>query len=79
LGTCHICSLISPVIDVERHEDAVRIAEQVMVELFSLEQSDQLRDAERKMKMEAARLSGEPVLDKTLTRRDFLRGNFLGM
>ncbi len=79
LGTCHICSLISPVIDVERHEDAVGIAEQVMVSLFSLEQSDQLRDAERKMKMEAARLSGEPVLDKTLTRRDFLRGNFLGM
>lgn len=36
-------------------------------------------DAERKMKLEAARLSGETVLDKTLSRRDFLRGNFLGI
>ncbi len=79
LGTCHICSLISPVIDVERHEDAVSIAEQMMAALFSADQSDQIRDAERKMRMEAARLSGEPVLDKTLSRRDFLRGNFLGM
>ena len=30
LGTCQTCSLISPVIDIERHEDAVSIAEQVM-------------------------------------------------
>ena len=80
MGSCHICSLISPVIDVERHEDAVSIAEEVMVALFSEEKSDQLRDAERKVKLEAARLSGEPIplKDKTLSRRDFLRGNFLG-
>jgi [NiFe] hydrogenase assembly HybE family chaperone len=80
LGTCQICSLISPVIDVERHEDAVSIAEQVMAALFSSDQSDQIRDAERKVKLEAARLSGEPIpmKDKTLSRRDFLRGNFLG-
>jgi hypothetical protein len=71
--------LISPVIDVERHEDAVSIAEQVMEALFSSDQSDQIRDAGHKTKLEAARLSGEPVLDKTLSRRDFLRGNFLGM
>jgi [NiFe] hydrogenase assembly HybE family chaperone len=79
LGACQICSLISPVSDVERHEDAVSIAEQVMEALFASEQSDQIRDAERKVKMEAARLNGEPVQDKTLSRRDFLRGNFLGM
>lgn len=79
LGACQICSLISPVSDVERHEDAVSIAEQVMEALFASEQSDQVRDAERKVKMEAARLNGEPIKDKTLSRRDFLRGNFLGM
>jgi [NiFe] hydrogenase assembly HybE family chaperone len=79
LGACQICSLISPVSDVERHEDAVSIAEQVMEALFASEQSDQIRDAERKVKMEAARLNGEPIKDKTLSRRDFLRGNFLGM
>lgn len=79
LGTCQICSLISPVIDIERHEDAASIAEQAMEALFSSEKSGQIQDAERKAKFEAARLSGEPVLDKTLSRRDFLRGNFLGM
>ena len=79
LGTCQICSLISPVIDIGRHEDAVSIAEQVMAALFSSERPDQIRDAERKAKLEAARLSGEPLKDKTLSRRDFLRGNFLGM
>lgn len=79
LGACQICSLISPVNDVERHEDAVSIAEQVMEALFASEQSDRIRDAERKVKLEAARLNGEPIKDKTLSRRDFLRGNFLGM
>jgi [NiFe] hydrogenase assembly HybE family chaperone len=79
LGNCHICSLISPVIDINSHADAVCIAEQVMTVLFSLDQSDQIRDAERKVMREAARLSGEPVQGKTLSRRDFLRGNFLGM
>lgn len=79
LGTCQICSLISPVVDIERHEDAVSIAEEVMEALFKTEKSDQQRDAERKVKLEAARLSGEPVQDKTLSRRDFLRGNFLGL
>lgn len=78
LGTCQTCSLISPVIDIERHEDAVKIAEQVMDALFVADDSDAKRDAERKRKMEAARLKGEPVLDKPLSRRDFLRGSFLG-
>ncbi len=79
LGTCQICSLISPVTDVERHDDAVSIAEQVMAALFSSERSDQIRDAERKAQLEAARLSGEQIKDKPLSRRNFLRGNFLGM
>lgn len=81
LGTCQICSLISPVSDIARHEDAVSIAEQVMEALFSDEKSDQARDAEFKVKLEAARLSGEPMpmKEKTLSRRDFLRGAFLGM
>lgn len=80
MGTCQICSLISPVIDIQTHAEAVSIAEEVMVALFASEKSDQQRDAERKVKLEAARLSGEPIpmKDKTISRRDFLRGNFLG-
>jgi [NiFe] hydrogenase assembly HybE family chaperone len=79
LGACQTCSLISPVIDIERHEDAVCIAEQVMAALFVADDSDAKRDAERKQMVEAARLRGEPVLDKPLSRRDFLRGSFLRM
>jgi len=79
LGICQICSLISPVIDIERHEDAVSIAEQLMDTLFAAEISDQVRDAQRREHLEAARLKGETVKDKTLSRRDFLRGNFLGV
>jgi len=79
LGNCQICSLISPVADVACQEVAVSIAGQVMEALFSSAQSEQLRDAERKATLEAARLNGEPVMKKELSRRDFLRGNFLGM
>lgn len=79
LGACHICSLISPVLHIERHEDAVSIASQVMAELFLSEQSDQQRDEGCKEMFEAARLNGEPVMKKSLSRRDFLRGSFFGM
>jgi [NiFe] hydrogenase assembly HybE family chaperone len=79
LGSCQICSLISPVIDVATHEDALNIAKEVMVALFVEDNSDAKRDAERRAEFEAARLKGEKVLDKPLSRRDFLRGNFLGM
>jgi len=79
LGICQTCSLISPVVDVERQEDAVNIAGQVMEALFSSELAERQRDTERNVAMEAARLNGEPVMRKELSRRDFLRGNFLGM
>ncbi|MBI4808588.1 MAG: [NiFe]-hydrogenase assembly chaperone HybE [Nitrosomonadales bacterium] len=78
LGTCQTCSLISPVIDIGRHEDAVDVARQVMDALFVTDETDAKRDADRKQMVEAARLKGEPVLDKPLSRRDFLRGSFLG-
>jgi hypothetical protein len=78
LGTCQICSLISPVVDVASQEDAVSIAGQVMEALF-VSESDAARDAARKVQAEAARLNGEPVLQQPLSRRDFIRGAFLGM
>ena len=55
------------------------IAGQVMEALFVENKSDQQRDEERKQEFEAARMKGEPVLEKSLSRRDFLRGSFLGM
>ncbi|MDP1634108.1 MAG: [NiFe]-hydrogenase assembly chaperone HybE, partial [Gallionellaceae bacterium] len=79
LGTCQTCSLISPVIHIERHEDAVAVAEQVMTALFAADKPDALRDAERKQMFEAARMKGESLATKEVSRRDFLRGGFLGM
>jgi len=79
LGSCQVCSLISPVIDIESHEVAVDVAGQVMQALFVTDDSDVKRDAQRKREFEEARIKGEPVLNKPLSRRDFLRGNFLGM
>lgn len=78
LGACHVCSLISPVMHIESHEDAVSIAEEAMQELFVAERSDAQRDADNKAMFEAARMQGEPIKDKQLSRRDFLRGSFLG-
>ncbi|MBU0621345.1 MAG: [NiFe]-hydrogenase assembly chaperone HybE [Gammaproteobacteria bacterium] len=79
LGTCQTCSLISPVIHIERHEDAVAVAEQVMTALFAVDKPDVIRDEERKQMFEAARMKGEPVAAQEVSRRDFLRGAFLGM
>lgn len=79
LGACHICSLISPVMHIESHEEAVNIAEEAMQALFVSERSDEQRDADNKSMFEAARMQGEPIKDKQLSRRDFLRGSFLGM
>jgi [NiFe] hydrogenase assembly HybE family chaperone len=79
LGSCQTCSLISPVFDIASHEDAVKVAEQVMEALFVAEQSEAQREAERKRMNEMARLNGEPMKEAGVSRRDFLRGNFLGM
>lgn len=75
LGACQIRSLISPVIDVGSQEDAVNIARQVMEALFV---PAPVSDAESRKMSEAARQHGEPMREKELSRRDFLRGNFLG-
>jgi glutathione S-transferase len=67
------------VIDVVSQEDAVSVAGQVMEALFVEHKPDQQRDEERKQEFEAARMKGEPILEKPISRRDFLRGGFLGM
>ncbi|MFZ3019328.1 MAG: [NiFe]-hydrogenase assembly chaperone HybE [Gallionella sp.] len=74
LGVCHTCPLVSPTLHIATQEDAVNIAEQIMAQLFVGDQSDRLRDAQRKETLEAARLNGEKISDIALSRRDFLRG-----
>jgi len=78
LGVCHMCPLLSPVLHIEAQEDAVNIAEQIMLNLLVAEPSAQLGDEGRNEMLDAARFKGESVMDKPLSRRDFLRGAFTG-
>jgi len=66
IGTCHTCSLISPVTQFETHEQAVAVAQEVMAALFVAGAS------------EDARLNGESMASRTMSRRDFLRMSFRG-
>lgn len=79
LGSCQVCSLISPVFDITTHEDAMNVATEVMAALFVSEQSEEKREAERKRMNEMARMNGEPIKEQGVSRRDLLRGNFLGL
>jgi [NiFe] hydrogenase assembly HybE family chaperone len=78
LGTCHICPLISPVAEFATHEDAVAVAREVAESLFRQTKSDQIRDAELTDELEEARLKGESLTKRDMSRRDFLRLPFLG-
>lgn len=75
LGACQICSLISPLSGIASHEDAVSIASQVMTALFVAPQGGQ---ADHREVAETARIKGESLAEKPLSRRDFLRGGFWG-
>ena len=82
LGDCQICSLISPIIDIETQQDAVAIAHQVMEALFVPAQAAPARDATLGEMLDAAPpVAVEPLIkvNEKLSRRDFLRGGFLGM
>src|SRR5450830_399688 len=78
LGTCHICPLISPVAEFATHDDALAVAREVAESLFRQTTSDQIRDVELTDGLEEARLKGESLMKRDLSRRDFLRMPFLG-
>jgi [NiFe] hydrogenase assembly HybE family chaperone len=77
LGTCQICSLISPVTNVASQADAVNVAEQVMAALFVLKPTEPKQKIEHEAMLKNALPMSEPVVKKPLSRRDFLRGAFL--
>jgi len=77
LGSCQVCSLISPVIDYENQEDAVTVARQVMEALFVPAPVEPKRAATREDMLKNAQPMTESGLKKPLSRRDFLRGAFL--
>lgn len=77
LGVCHLCSLISPVDEFQSQADAVAAAEAAIAGLMQ-PPADAARDESTRQSAEAARLQGESVARQGISRRDFLRGAFLG-
>lgn len=77
LGVCHLCSLISPVHEFGSQQDAVAAAEAVMASLMQAP-ADAVRDEATRKSAETARLQGQSVARQGVSRRDFLRGAFLG-
>ncbi len=78
LGPCHICPLISPVMEFATHEEAVAVAGEIMQTLFKAEHSDKERGEQLTEMIEEARLKGESLAHTPISRRDFLRVPFLG-
>jgi [NiFe] hydrogenase assembly HybE family chaperone len=74
LGTCHMCSLISPVIEFDTHDEAVAVAQEIMKDLFS----EQTSKEDLATRIDEARLKGEAISQQNMSRRDFLRMPFLG-
>jgi [NiFe] hydrogenase assembly HybE family chaperone len=72
IGTCHICSLISPVTEFVTHEEALAVAQEIIIGLFAA-QHDELAS-----RIDEARLKGEAISQQNMSRRDFLRMPFLG-
>jgi [NiFe] hydrogenase assembly HybE family chaperone len=75
LGPYQFCSLFSPAFEFEAHEDARAAAEAVIEELMSVE-GTAADDAAAVQ--ERARLEGRPLVEQPVSRRNFLRGGFLG-
>ncbi len=74
IGTCHICSLISPVMEFATHEEALAVAREIIVGLFT--ESERMN--ELATMIDDARLKGEAISQKNMSRRDFLRMPFMG-
>lgn len=68
LGTCHICSLISPVQDFLTHEEAMSVAQEIISALF-VEVEDKRSDA---------KIKGGLINPQNMSRRDFLRIPLMG-
>lgn len=63
IGVCHICSLISPVLDFATHDEALAVAQEIVVALFAGSAGN-------------PRLKNETVRPTNVSRRDFLRMSF---
>ena len=74
LGVCHACPLISPLTEFATHEAALAVAREIIDELFAEAKADD----ELAEMLEEARLKGESLGKRSMSRRDFLRMPFMG-
>jgi len=74
IGTCHTCSLISPVTEFTSHEEALAVAQEIISALFVAE----TQNNELATRIDEARLKGEAISQQNMSRRDFLRMPLLG-
>jgi [NiFe] hydrogenase assembly HybE family chaperone len=74
IGTCHICSLISPVMEFVTHDEALAVAQEIVMALFA----ESARNSELVTRIDDARLKGEAISQQNMSRRDFLRMPFMG-
>lgn len=74
IGTCHTCSLISPVTEFASHEEAHAFAQEIISALFAADTENN----ELATRIDEARLKGEAISSQNMSRRDFLRMPFLG-
>jgi [NiFe] hydrogenase assembly HybE family chaperone len=75
LGPYQFCSLFSPAFEFDAHEDAKATAEAVFAELMR-NVGTAAEDAAAVQ--ERARFEGRPLVEQPVSRRNFLRGSFLG-
>jgi hypothetical protein len=74
IGTCHICPLISPVTEFVTHDEAVAVAQEIIIILFT----ENAQHNELATRIDDARLKGEAISRQNMSRRDFLRMPFMG-
>lgn len=78
LGAAHWCPLLSPLLEYASQDEVRAVAQEVLRALLAVERDDAVREAERAEQREHARLHGLPTPRPELSRRDFLRGAFMG-
>lgn len=78
LGPCQICPLISPLAEFASHAEALALAQEIALALFSDGVAGQASTDDSRMRMEQARLQGQPLLEQPISRRAFLRASFWG-
>lgn len=75
LGVCQTCPLISPMAEFAAHDEAREVAQEIMRTLM---EATVQRDEDLGRMIEEARVKGESLAHKPVSRRDFLRMPLLG-